>query len=352
MTMPRPTVRARLTALYAALFGGSVAALMGVSYWILGRQLDRTLPEDLVAQALAELRTQYVLGFVGTQLIAVALGWVFAGRALLPLSRMTRAARRVTEERLDERISLDGPRDELRELAETYNAMLDRLADSFEAQRRFIANASHELRSPLTVIRAEAEVALANPDEDPAELRQVAEVVVEATKRTEALLEGLMMLARSQRALLASEPLELDGVARAAARSVSSEARQAGVRLELHLDAVSGSGDRRLLERLVANLLENGVRYNRRGGWVTLNTVANGEAVIRVANSGPVVDVAAAERLDQPFQRLGRDAEGTGAGLGLSIVRSVAEVHGGSVDFAPRPEGGLDVEVRLPNRAG
>ncbi len=352
MKRPRPTVRVRLTALYTALFGGSVAVLMGVSYWILGRQLDRTLPEDLAAQALSELRTQYVLGFVGTLLIAVALGWVFAGRALQPLSRMTRAARRVTEERLDERIALAGPRDELRELAETYDAMLDRLAESFEAQRRFVANASHELRSPLTVIRSEAEVALANPNEDPAELRQVAHVVVEATQRTEALLEGLMVLARSQHALLASEPLGLDVVARAAASSVSSEARRAGVRLELDLEPVSGAGDRRLLERLVANLLENGIRYNRRAGWVRVKTATNGRsAVIRVANSGPLVDVAAAKRLDEPFQRLGRATEGTGAGLGLSIVRSVAEAHGGSVAFAPRSEGGLDVDVRLPKRS-
>jgi signal transduction histidine kinase len=257
----------------------------------------------------------------------------------------------VSDQRLGERIALRGPEDELRELADTFDSMLDRLSESFEAQRRFIANASHELRSPLTVIRSEAEVALANPNSDPDELRAMAAVVVEASDRTEALLDGLLVLARSQRGLLQREPLDLGTVAESASAAAEAEARERHVRLESGLRPAPVEGDRRLLERLVANLLENGLRYNRPGGWVRLETVCGPDsALVRVSNSGPQVDVAAARRLSEPFQRLDRHGDGRGAGLGLSIVRSVSEAHGGRLAITPRDEGGLVVEVVLPAR--
>jgi signal transduction histidine kinase len=349
--VPRPTIRIRLTALYAGLFGGSAALLLGLSWWLLGRHLDRTLPDTLARQALSDLGLQYGLALAGTLLVAVAIGWAMAGRALSPLSRITRTARRVSDQRLGERIALRGPEDELRELADTFDSMLDRLSESFEAQRRFIANASHELRSPLTVIRSEAEVALANPNSDPDELRAMAAVVVEASDRTEALLDGLLVLARSQRGLLQREPLDLGAVAESAAAAAEAEAREQHVRLESRLGPAPVEGDRRLLERLVANLLENGLRYNRPGGWVRLETGnAHDGALVRVSNSGPQVDVAAARRLSEPFQRLDRHGDGRGAGLGLSIVRSVSEAHGGRLSITPREGGGLVVEVVLPAR--
>jgi signal transduction histidine kinase len=349
MRLPRPTIRARLTALYAVLFGGSVAGLLGLSYWLLGRQLDRTLPPALARDTLAEVGLQYAVAFAGTLIVAVAIGWTVAGRALAPLARITRTARRVSEERLEERIALAGPRDELRELAETFDSMLDRLADSFEAQRRFVANASHELRSPLTVIRSEAEVALANPDRDPEELREMARAVIEATVRTEALLDGLMVLARTQRGLLRPEPLDLAALTRAAVSSLSGEARAAQVRVRLELGKADTAGDRRLLERLVANLVENAVRHNHPGGSVRVVTARrNGSALVRVSNTGPPVSAEAAGRLAEPFERLDRGGDGRGAGLGLSIVHSVAEAHGGTLALSPREPGGLDVEVALP----
>jgi signal transduction histidine kinase len=350
--LPRPTIRIRLTALYAGLFGGSAALLLALSWWLLGRHLDRTLPDALARDALSDLGLQYVLALAGTLLLAVAIGWAMAGRALSPLSRITRAAQQVSDERLGERIALRGPEDELRELADTFDSMLDRLSESFEAQRRFIANASHELRSPLTVIRSEAEVALANPRSDPEELRAMAAVVVEASDRTEALLDGLLVLARSQRGLLRHEPLDLHAVVESAAAAAEAEAREQGVRIERRLGSAPVDGDRRLLERLAANLLENGLRYNRPDGWVRLETgSAGGDAVLRVANSGPPVAPASARRLSEPFQRLDRRGDGRGAGLGLSIVRSVSEAHGGLLAITPRSEGGLVVEVTLPWRA-
>ena len=349
MRRPHLTVRARLTALYVLLVGLSTGVLLLISYWLLGRHFDRTLPEALAGDALDEVALQYLVAFAGVVLLATTVGWAMAGRLLAPLKRITGTARRVSEERLDERIPVAGPRDELRELGDTLNEMLDRLADSFETQRRFIANASHELRSPLTVIRSEAEVALANPEPDLDELRATAASVVQASRRTEALLASLLILARSQRGLLNREPVDLAAVAGAATRQASEDAAAEGVSIRSDWEAATVEGDGALLERLVANLIENGVRYNRPGGWVHVRTRAGPETVdLSVENTGPPVEREAAARLAEPFERLERGADGRGAGLGLSIVRAVSEAHGGSLAIAPRDGGGLAVSVRLP----
>jgi signal transduction histidine kinase len=349
MRLPRPTVRTRLTAIYVALAGLSTGVLLLVSYWLLGRHFDRTLSPPQASDALDEVAFQYFIAFAGVLVLAAVLGWVASGRMLAPLKRITGTAQRVSEEHLDERIPVDGPDDELRELSETLNEMLDRLAESFDTQRRFVANASHELRSPLTVIRSEAEVALANPRPDLDELRGMAESVVQASRRTEALLASLLILARSQRGLLQSEPVDLASVVGEAADAASVSARDESVRIDALLEPVMVEGDAALLERLVANLIENGVRYNRPGGFVRLRTSSGiGTADLVVENSGPPVAPAAAARLAEPFERLARDADGRGAGLGLSIVAAVSEAHGGTLAIDPRAEGGLLVSVRLP----
>jgi signal transduction histidine kinase len=346
---PRLTVRARLTALYIALAGITTGVLLLVSYWLLGRHFERTLPERLAGNATDEVAIQYLIAFVGVLVLAAAIGWVVAGRVLAPLKRITGTAQRVSEEHLGERIPVSGPHDELRELGETLNEMLDRLADSFDAQRRFVANASHELRSPLTVIRSEAEVALANPRPDIDELRGMAESVVQASRRTEALLASLLILARSQRGLLHRQPVDLAQAVGDAAEAAAEAAGNQGVRLTADLEPAIVEGDGALLERLAANLLDNGVRYNRPGGFVHVSTRAGvGTVELRVENTGPPVDAAAAARLAEPFERLARDADRRGAGLGLSIVRAVGQAHGGTLSIEPRAEGGLVVSVRLP----
>jgi signal transduction histidine kinase len=349
VSRPRLTVRTRLTALYAGLVALSTGALLLLSYWLLGRHFDRTLPETLASDALDEVALQYVIAFAGVLLLAIAVGWVVAGRMLAPLKRITGTARRVSEERLGERIPVAGPHDELRELGETLNSMLDRLEDSFDTQRRFVANASHELRSPLTVIRSEAEVALANPEPDLGELRGMAESVVQASRRTEALLASLLILARSQRGLVRSEPVDLSAAAAEAIERAGALAADEGVRITSDLEPATVEGDAALIERLAANLVENGVRYNRPGGFVHVCARAGiASAELRVENSGPPIDREAAARLAEPFERLAREADGRGAGLGLSIVRAVSEAHGGSLAIEPRAEGGLVVAVRLP----
>ena len=356
MTRPRLTVRARLTALYAVLVGASTGVLLLVSLWLLGRNFERTLPGGLAGEALGDVALQYGLAFIGVLLLAAVIGWAVAGRVLAPLKRITGTARRVSDESLAERIPLSGADDELRELAETLNSMLDRLEGAFQSQQRFVANASHELRSPLTVIRAEAEVALANPEPDLEELRGMAEAVVEASRRTEALLAGLLILARSQPDLLRSGPVALEAAVQSALADAEEAAAREGVRLDARLEPAEAEGDPALLERVAANLVENGIRYNRPGGFVEVRTRPGVATVeLRVENSGPPVDAAAAARLTEPFERLGREADGGGAGLGLSIVHAVSRAHGGSLSIEPRAGGGLAVSVRLPRaqpRAG
>jgi signal transduction histidine kinase len=353
MSRPRLTIRARLTALYAALVGLSTGILLLISYWLLARHFDRTLPQPLASDALGQVGSQYLIAFAGVLLLATAIGWAIAGRVLAPLKRITGTAQRVSDQRLGERIEVTGPDDELHELAETLNSMLDRLADSFDAQRRFVANASHELRGPLTVIRSEAEVALANPQPDLDELRGMAESVVHASRRTEALLASLLLLARGQRGLARTAPVDMAATAAEVVEAALPHAASEGVRLVSELEPATTVGDAALLERLAANLVENGVRYNRPGGFVEVRTRSGiGSVELSVENSGPRIDAADAARLAEPFERLAREADARGAGLGLSIVRAVSEAHGGSLSIEPRAEGGLVVSVRLPATAG
>jgi signal transduction histidine kinase len=311
--------------------------------------LGRTLSEDAAAQALSHLAVQYVVALVGGTLVALALGWALAGRVLSPLSTITATARRVSRDRLGERIALSGPADELRELGDTMDEMLDRLADAFSAQERFVANASHELRSPLTEIRTEADVTLADPDASQADLRRMGEAVIAATDRTDALLESLMVLARSQSGALGRRPADLGPIARRALAGVGLEAAARGLQARTALDPAPVLGDGALLGSLAGNLVGNAVRYADAGGVLELATgTQDGAAFLRVANSGPELSAEQAGRLVEPFERGGRHGDASGAGLGLSIVRSVAEAHGGALRIAPRAGGGLVAEVALP----
>jgi signal transduction histidine kinase len=339
------TLRLRLTLLYTLLFGGCGALLLGVSSWIVHRQVSRTLPPSYADSALAQLDAQLMLALGGTLIIAAALGYLAAGRALAPLRRVTGLAHRVTQERMDERIHMPGPEDELHELADTVDRMLDRLAAAFDGQRRFVANASHELRTPLTVIRAEVEVALADPDADAAELRRMGEVVLEAADRTQALLDSLMVLARSQQVVPRRERVDLARAAHAAASLSAAEAAVRGIELRVDAQPAPLTADRPLVERLVANLVENAVRHNEPGGQVQVTTRAG---LVRVENTGRIISPGDVRRLAEPFERLHRDSDGPGAGLGLSIVRAVADAHGADLRLRTRTGGGLLAEVEFP----
>jgi signal transduction histidine kinase len=349
--MPRASIRVRLTLTSVALVVGVTVSLLVVSWWLLGRHLRRTVPDVYADQVLAQLGSQYALAVGGSALVALGAGWLVAGHALAPIRAIAATARRITEDRLDARVRLTGPEDELHGLAATFDAMLDRLAGGVEAQRRFVANASHELRTPLTVMRTEAEVALDDPDATVEDLREVARAVVETTDRTEALLDGLLVLAVSTQGTRRDEPVDLTAVARRAIAASRRETGPAGVSLRLDLEPVAVRGDAALLERLVGNLVENAARHGRRDADAHIDLrVRGGEAVLSVRNGGARIPMEALEHLVEPFQRLQRGSAG-GSGLGLSIVRAVAEAHGGALRLAAPAGGGLHATVRLPAAA-
>jgi len=286
---------------------------------------------------------------------SIALGWLLAGRVLRPLQVITTAARELSASNLHERLALDGPNDELRELGDTFDELLARLESSFEAQRQFVANASHELRTPLTLERAILEVTLADPAASAASLRAACERVLAIGEQQEQTIAALLTLARSEQGVVHRQPLLLDAVTRDVLAERRDELDRRGLRLDAELRDAPTTGDPRLIERLVVNLLENAIHHNVPHGWVTVTTAAEGEhAVVSVANSGPVIDPADVDGLGQPFRRHGADriGHGDGHGLGLSIVSAIATAHEATLTVLPQATGGLRVEVRFPPAAG
>jgi signal transduction histidine kinase len=347
---PRPTIRLRLTALYALLVFLAGGLLLAVSYALLDGHLHNTLSDRAADHILRDLRGQYVLALVAVTVMAVLLGWLIADRALSRLRVIEAAASAVSGESLSRRVALQGPDDELRELANSFDAMLERLDSAFASQKRFVANASHELRTPLTILRTEVDVALSDPDASVDELRATAEVVREEVMRFEALLDSLLALARSEAGALASdEPVDLADTARRVVERLSREAADDGVRLSLHAESVLVSGDPDLLEQLVFNLVENAVAHNREDGFAVVRLgPRGGDALLEVTNSGQPVPEEEIELLTEPFHRFDRRQAGRGAGVGLSIVRAVTTAHGGRLRLEAREEGGLVAAVVLP----
>ena len=366
-----PGLRARLT-LVATGLSAAVSALLLWLGWLLVGGVVAAVPDlppgstvkvngvpvaaRQLGEALAEAARQRVLqagsvAFLLAVAATVLLAWVITGQVLRPLHDVTATARRLSAESLDERLRLPGPRDEVAELADTFDAMLDRLQAAFQSQRRFVANASHELRTPLAVVRTEVDVTLADPAADAAELRRMASVIRDATLRAQQLVDGLLVLARTEGgALRAREVADLADLAEAALRIVASEAHSRALQVTKRMTPALTVGDPALLERVVGNLVENAVRHNVDGGWMEVCTDLTGaHATLRVASSGDVIAPEAVTALFEPFHRGGvaRTAH-DGAGLGLSIVHAVVVAHGGTVHAQPVPGGGLAVTVQLP----
>jgi signal transduction histidine kinase len=379
------TVRAKLTLIYGSLFVAAGIVLIALIYllvmwrlnhpranlpaWCTLSAADRAAGFKLTAaqnaactrfvraETLRGILISSLVGLAVTSLAAFGGGYLVAGRVLRPLSRVTSAARRIAQ-RPDAaartRISLDGPSDELRELADTFDEMLDRLDLAFQSQRRFTGNASHELRTPLAINRTLLEVALADP-ELPAQTEQLARALLTTNERSERMIEGLLALARADNALVDPVPVDLAAVAGRAAAQCEAEAAERAVLVRTDLGPAIALGDGSLLERVASNLIQNGLRYNAPGGWVDVVTYDQGShGLLVVANSGPTVPEQAAEGLFEPFRRLQpaggalRDPADRGAGLGLSIVRAIVSAHGGRIAVQPRLEGGLVVRVWIP----
>lgn len=392
--LPRRTVRLRLTLLYGALFLVSGIALLVLTNilvhratgepFLVARSADdgatavgRTfrggepgnaqVNPDVVrildaqaeeyraaanAQRAADRRQLVIQSGIALSVmsvIALALGWIVAGRILQPLRTITAAARDISAKNLHERLDLKGPNDELKELGDTFDDLLGRLERAFDAQRQFVANASHELRTPLARQRTLIEVALTDPDASTASLRRVHERVLASGEEQEQLIESLLTLARAERGLDRHERGDLAAIVESVVDDAREDAERRGLSFEVDLAPAPIDGDRSLFERMVSNLLDNALRYNVAGGNVTVQTaVRDGLPLLVIANTGPVIAQGDVPALFQPFRRHGADRLHSGGhGLGLSIVSAVAAVHGATVEAVPRAEGGLEITVRF-----
>jgi signal transduction histidine kinase len=315
-------------------------------------QLQAAHLQQQAAQRQRDLTVSHLLQYSLITLavviaLAAVLGWIFSGRALRPVQQITAAARAASEHNLSARVAPSGPRDELRELAETFDAMLGRLQAAFESQQRFIANASHELRTPLAVMRTTADVVLDDPDATPADLRGMAADIRAITGHAEHLIGALLLLARNERGLTVREKTDLAAVA----EDVLDTASLGGRQVHATLEPAVICGDPVLAERLIANLVDNAAKYNLPAGgdiWINTRTTPDGSQ-LTVANTGPDISPGDAIRIFQPFQRLTQRTSQDGFGLGLAIVDSIAMIHGGTATASPRDGGGLSVTVTIPS---
>jgi signal transduction histidine kinase len=368
----RTSVRLRLTMLYGGMFFAAGVLLLFVTYVIVGQILNVVLPDGfsafypatgqtITSEALKDQTLDMLLGrsliaLLGVGVLALVLGYFVADRALAPLQKVTTTARLLSESTLHERIALTGPEDEIKELADTFDAMLDRLSHAFDSQRRFVANASHELRTPLAINRTLLEVALTDPGVSD-DLKAVGRTLLATNARHERLIDGLLLLARTERELTTRTPVDLSDVTTTVLESVHRADSLPEVTMTTELTPARTIGDPVLLEHLVSNLVENALKHNIDGdgdgapGEVIVRTgVLDGFAAVQVENTGPIIPGYEVDRLFEPFRRLHTDRveSAKGAGLGLSIVRSVVNAHRGMVYAVPRAGGGLIVTVRLP----
>jgi len=399
----RLTLRTRLTLIYGGLFLVAGVLLLAVTYVLLGEQIDSASPTtlepetvhlerrgngpdgptrqlvvltrdgDMLTGAAAErwmdeqtaalreaastsLLAQGAVALGVVAAVAAGFGWLVTGRVLAPLRRVTDTARRIaaapgSNPGLAERIDLRGPDDEVKELADTFDTMVERLDQSFHGQRRFVANASHELRTPLTLGRSLVEVAMHRRSAS-ADVKTLGTRLLEINSRHEQLISGLLMLAKSDHEVDARFPVDLADLVGHVVEQTSPEATTEGITVHETTDDAPTTGDALLLERMVHNLVENGIRHNTGpGGTVRVTSrVRDDRAEVIVENTGSPVPAEEIPALFEPFRRHATDRLVTakGVGLGLSIVRSVATAHGGTATARPRPGGGLVVTVSLP----
>lgn len=406
MKLPRPTVRLRLSLWYAALFLLAGGMLLALNYFLirdsfvvspkdvsfevavrLGIPPEQVRPEpghergpvmvgdvplstlldeiqrEVTSWSLNQLAIKSGIALAVMALLSLGMGWLLAGRMLRPLHAITSTARRLSASTLKDRIALAGPADELKELADTFDAMLGRLDTAFTAQREFVANASHELRTPLAIIRTELDVTMSDPDASADDYRDMAATIRDAVARSDQLIDRLLFLARVGGSA-AREDVDLALMAAEVVQRSATEAGSRRLSLELNLQPARMVGDPVLLERMIGNLVENAIRHNRDDGFLKTETgverppavrrdhasCAAPTAWLRVSNGGMVISPEDVERLFERFYRPDRSRSRStgGFGLGLSIVKAVAEAHGGTVSAEAPPEGGLVVTVRLP----
>jgi signal transduction histidine kinase len=398
--LPAPTIRLRLTLVYGGFFLCSAVALLAITYTLVNHQytgsffitsghravvhfqgakgsgtfVAKAQPKTLFAvpagpkafatnrnvvlaaaqgqsdAALHQLFLDSAAALAVMAALSLWVGWIIAGRALRPLRTITDTARDISASNLHRRLALAGPDDELKQLGNTVDGLLGRLETSFEAQRQFVANASHELRTPLTLERTLLELALSDPNASIESYRHTCEQLLAVGEQQERLIEALLTLSRSQRGLESRQPVDLAAITTAAAAA----ADRGGLELDTTIRAAHTTGNPRLVERLVANLLNNAIHHNVDGGNVHVTTdTEDGHAVLTIINTGPEIPASELDRIFQPFQRLGpaRTNNGHSLGLGLSIVRAIADAHAAVITTSAPTDGGLHIEVSFPAAA-
>jgi signal transduction histidine kinase len=365
--IPHPTVRWRLTLLYTLIFLVCGAALLGITYWLFANfaYSPPKEPFDPVMVRVEEaMSVQRSIGLHRLQLysgialaimaiVSIVLGWIVAGRVLAPLRRITAATDRISDANLHERLAMKGPHDELRVLADTIDRLLARLENAFGAQQRFVANASHELGTPLAMMRTTLDVAIAKPGGVPVETRELDADLRVDLAQADSLLESFLALARAQGDRFEEHgPVALEPIISAACTARGDEIAAKDLTVQTELIGVVVLGSATLLGRLIENLVENAVRHTPPGGSIDLKLAPlEGErARVTVDSSGPSLDPEAVAQLAQPFKRLVQDRTGSqnGHGLGLSIVAAIAAAHGGSLELHARSQGGLRAQITLP----
>lgn len=376
--LPRPTVRMRLTTLCGGTLLVSGTILLAVTYALVegafpvastfsrsaGGSGQAVSGRDLAGLARAaqqrdadihHLLVEYAIALVALAAISVAVGWLVAGRILRPVRNITAAVRDISVSNLHERLSMNGPDDELKELGDTFDALLGRLENAFGSQRQFIANASHELRTPLTLERTLLEAALADPSPTTQTWRSACERALAAGQQQERLIETLLTLAQSEAGPSRCEPLDLAGLTSQVLAARTAVAEERGLALTASLSPALARGNPSLIERLVTNLVDNAIRHNVPDGRVAVTTgTSDGQASLCLRNTGPRVPGTRVDEMFRPFRQLnGERTRGRGGfGLGLSIVQAVATAHGAAISVQPQPAGGLEITVRFPAPAG
>ncbi|HEX3515613.1 MAG TPA: ATP-binding protein [Trebonia sp.] len=379
--LPRRTARLRLTVLYSGLFLGCGSILLAVSYVLVVRAIDppdfcgrlgqlaiapvvdacsqrrstqlvTVLAKEIAGSDLRQVLVQAPAALAIVTALALALGWLVAGRVLRPLATITAAAHRISASNLHQRLALRGPDDELKALGDTLDDLFARLEAAFEGQRHFVASASHELRTPLTRERTMLQVALDDPGTTAETWRNTALDVLASNTEQESLIEALLTLATSEGGLDRREPVDLAAITGEVLLARRPEASRRGLRVQVAIQPAVLDGDPLLTERLAANLIDNAVRHNLPDGYLTVATATrDGRASLSVSSTGLVIPPAEVGRLFQPFQRLhprGTPDSG-GHGLGLSIVRAIAAAHGATIEARAQAEGGLAVDVTFPS---
>ncbi|UQU66714.1 HAMP domain-containing histidine kinase [Couchioplanes caeruleus] len=373
MRLRQHPLRLRLTVLYCLVSVASSTVLL-IIMWALARGLDRgappapppvprlpvppggrpPLPPPPVAPLpgggpTAERLVEPLIALAIMAVLSLLLGWFIAGRVLRPVLTMTGRLRRISDRNVHERLALPGPRTELKDLADTVDGLLARLADALDAHKRFVANAAHEMRTPLTVERALLEEPLIDPDAGLESFRSNFERLLAISDQRGHLLESLLTLATSEHGPVADEVVDLAALAELTLRERAPEVERYGLRLQTSLRPARVPGDQMLLGRLLVNLCDNAIHHNTPGGTVEVGVRRDaGGVVLSVANDGEIIPVGEVDRLFEPFQRLHRTADAGHHGLGLSIVRAIARAHEATLTARPRPRGGLVVEVAFP----